>query len=177
MPANLGREKGPLLDPRAIVGAPCREVPMSDFSSHPTLSAHEILRFSVEQASMRVRHVGLHQDRIVISLRDDARQKNLWEIMQVTGGAVRLTRYPKLRPLSFDGPFGGRFEGSITPELFARVVAAHRPAIVAMVQNLVARLIEQRASASGPDEEDAADHRLREIRQVASLLFPEDFPG
>jgi hypothetical protein len=148
---------------------------MSDSNSHPTLSAHEILRFSVDQASMGVHHVGLHQDRIVISLRDA--EKGLWEIIQVTGGAVRLTRYPKLHPLSFDFPFGGRFEGSITPELLARVVTAHRPAIVAMVQNLVARLIEQRARASGPDEEDAADHRLQEIRQVASLLFPEDFPG
>lgn len=149
---------------------------MSDSSSHPTLSAHEILRFSLEQANMRVRHVGLHQDRIVISLRDNAPQENLWEIMEVTGGAVRLTRFPKLRPLSFDGPFGGRFEGPITPEIFARVVATHRSAIVAKAKDLVAWLIEQRAAASGPDEEDAADDRLREIRQVASRLFPEDFP-
>ena len=44
-----------------------------------------------------------------------------------------------------------------------------------MVNDLVARLIEQRARASSPDEEDAADHRLREIRQVASRLFQEDF--
>jgi hypothetical protein len=79
-------------------------------------------------------------------------------------------RYPKLRPVSFDGPF------SITPELLARVVTAHQPAIVAMVQNLVAWLIEQRARASGLDEEDAADDRLRELRQVASRLSPEDFP-
>lgn len=125
---------------------------------------------------MGLHHVGLHQDRIVISLRDAAREKSLWEIIQITGGALRLTRYPKLRPLSFDFPFGGRFEGSITPELFAYVVTTLRPAIVAMVQNLVARLIEQRAHASGPVEEDAAEHRLLEIRQVASLLFPEDFP-
>ena len=86
--------------------------------------------------------------------------------MEVTGGPVRLTRYPKLRPLSFDGPYGNRFEGSITPGLCARVV-----------QNLVARLIEQRASASGLDEDDAADHRLRELRQVANRLFPENFPA
>jgi hypothetical protein len=150
---------------------------MSNVTAHATLSAHEILRFSLQQASMRVRHVGLHQDRIVISLRDDSPQKNLWELMEVTGGPVRLARYPKLRPLSFDGPYGNRFERSITPGLCARVVATHRPAIVAIVQNLVARLIEQRASASGLDEEHAADHRLREIRQVASRLFPEDFPG
>ena len=118
---------------------------------------------------MRVRHVGLHQDRVFISLRDNAPEKNLWELVQVTGGAVRLTLFPKLRRLSFDGPFGGRLEGPITPEIFARVVATHRSAVVAW-------LIEQRAGASGPDEEDAADHRLREIRQVASRLFPKDFP-
>jgi len=150
---------------------------MSDIKAGATLSAHEILRFALNQANMRVRHVGLHQDRIVISLRDDSPQKNLWEIMEVTGGPVRLTRYPKLRPLSFDGPYGNRFEGSITPALFARVVATHRSAIVAKVKDLVAWLIEQRAGASGPDEEDAADDRLREIRQVASRLYPKDFPG
>ena len=150
---------------------------MADITARATLSAHEILRFSLEQANMRVRHVGLHQDRIVISLRDDSPQKNLWEIMEITGGPVRLTRYPKLRRLSFDGPYGNRFEGSITPGLFARVVITHRPAIVAIIQNLVARLIEQRASAFGLDEKDGADHRLREIRQVANRLFPEDFPG
>jgi hypothetical protein len=64
---------------------------MSDSSSHPTLSAHEILRFSIEQPSMSVRHVGLHQDRVFITLRDNAPEKNLWELVQVTGGAVRLT--------------------------------------------------------------------------------------
>jgi len=124
---------------------------------------------------MRVRHVGLHQDRVFISLRDNAPEKNRWELVQVTGGAVRLTRFPKLYPVSFDGPFGGRFEGPITPELFARVVATHRSAIVAKVRDLVAWLIEQRAGASGSDEKDAADHRLWEIRQVASLHFQEDF--
>jgi len=149
---------------------------MSDSNSHPTLIAHEILRFSIGQPSMRVRHVGLHQDRVFISLRDNAPEKNLWELVQVTGGAVRLTRFPKLRPLSFDFPFGGRFEGPITPEIFARVVATHRSAIVAKAKDLVAWLIEQRACASGPDEEEAADDRLREIRQVASLLYPKDFP-
>lgn len=150
---------------------------MPDFSSRPTLSAHEILRFSIEQASMRVRHIGLHYDRVTISLRDHA--KNLWELVRPTGGAVRLTRFPKLRPLSFDGPFGSRFEGSVTPELFARVVATHRTAIVATVQDLVARLIDGRASASGLDEVEAnaADDRLREIQQTASQLFPADFPA
>jgi hypothetical protein len=150
---------------------------MSDFSSRPTLSAHEILRFSIEQASMRVRHVALHHDRVSVSLRDHAPQKNLWELVKVTGGAVRLTRFPKLRPLSFDGPFGNRLEGSITPELFARVVATHRPAIVAMVQDLVARLIEDRASGLDAEDVKAADDRLREIRQVASQLLPADFPA
>jgi hypothetical protein len=152
---------------------------MSDISSPPTLSAHEILRFSIDHASMRVRHVGLHHDTVAISLRDHAPQRNLWELVQVTAGAVRLTRFPKLRPPSFDGPFGNRFDGSITPELFGRVLATHRLAIVAMVQDLVARLIEERARASGFDEEDAkaADDRLREIQHVAARLFPEDFPA
>jgi hypothetical protein len=82
-----------------------------------------------------------------------------------------------LRPPSFDGPFGNRFEGSITPELFARVVGTHRPAIVAMVQDLVARLIEDRASGLDAEDAKAADDRLREIRQVAGRLLPADFPA
>lgn len=150
---------------------------MSDFSSRPTLSAHEILRFSIEQARMRVRHVGLHHDRVAISLRDHSPQRNLWELMQIRD-TLRLTRFPKLCPPSFDGPAGSRFEGSITPELFARVLATHRPAIVARVQDLVARLNEDRASAPGLDEEVAAavDDRLQEILQAARRLFPADFP-
>ena len=151
---------------------------MSDFGSRPTLSAHEILRFSVEQARMRLRHVGLHHDRISISLRDHSPQRNLWELVRV-GDTVRLTRFSKLHPPSFDGPFGNRFEGSITPKLFGRVVATHWSAIVARVQDLVARMIEDRANASGLDEEDAdaTDDRLREIQQVARRLFPTDFPA
>lgn len=149
---------------------------MSDSSSRPTLSAHEILRFSVEHKCMRVRHVGLHYDRVFVSLRDDTRQRNLWELVNSSGGGARLTRFPKVYPVSFDGPFGGRFEGSITRELFMRVVGAHRPAIVAKIQDLVGWLTEQRASAHGLDDA-AVDDRLREIQQVASRLFPADFPG
>lgn len=148
---------------------------MSDSSSRPTLSAHEILRFSVEHKCMRVRHVGLHYDRAFVSLRDNTRQRNLWELVQLPGSA-RLTRFPKVYPVSFDGPFDGRFEGSITQELFMRVVGAHRPAIVAKIQDLVSWLTEQRASAHGLDDA-AVDDRLREIQQVASRLFPADFPG
>lgn len=149
---------------------------MLDFSSRPTLSAHEILRFSIEQASMRVRHVALHYDRVSVSLRDHAPQRNLWELVKVAGGTVRLTRFPKLRPLSFDGPFGNRFEGSITQELFGRVVATHQPAIVEMVQDLLTRLIEDRASGLDAEDVKAVDDRLREIRQVASGFLLADFP-
>jgi hypothetical protein len=151
---------------------------MPYLGSRLTLSAHEILRFSIEQASMRFRHVGLHRDRISISLRDHTRQRNLWELMDAKG-RVRLTRFPKLHPQSFDGPAGNRFEGSITPELFARVVATHRSAIVLAIREQVAHLADERATASGPDAQStmATDDRLQEIRQVASHLFPHDFPG
>lgn len=150
---------------------------MSDFGSRPTLSAHEILRFSIEQARMRLRHVGLRHDRVSISLRDHSPQRNLWELMQVRD-TVRLTRFPKLRPPSFDGPAGTRFDGGIAPELFARVLATHRSAIVARAQDLVARLNEDRASVPGLNEEvaTAVDDRLQEILEVARRLFPTDFP-
>lgn len=150
---------------------------MSDFSSRTTLSAHEILRFAIEHANMRVRHVGLNYDRVSISLRDQSPQKNLWELMQVRD-TVRVARLPKLYPPSFDGPAGNRFDGGITPELFGRVVATHRSAIVARIRDLIARLNEDRATAPGLDEEvaTAVDDRLREILQVASRLFPADFP-
>ncbi len=150
---------------------------MSDFSSRPTLSAHEILRFSIEQARMRVRHVGLYHDRVSVSLRDHSPQQNLWELMQIRN-TVRLTRFPKLHPPSFDGSAGNRFEGSIAVELFARILATHRSAIVGRIQDLVARLNEDRAGMPDFDEEvaTAVDDRLREIFQVASRLFPADFP-
>ncbi len=147
---------------------------MSESSSRPTLSAHEIMRFSIEHKRMRVRHVGLHYDRVFVSLRDDTRQRNLWELVQLPGSA-RLTRFPKLYPVGFDGPFGGRFEGSITQDHFMRVMGSHRPAIVAKIQDLVGWLTEQRASAYGLDDA-AVDDRLQEIQQVASRLFPADFP-
>ncbi|WP_297970900.1 hypothetical protein [uncultured Amaricoccus sp.] len=150
---------------------------MSDFSSRPALSAHEVLRFSIEHARMRVRHVGLHHDRVSISLRDHSPQQNLWELMQIRD-TVRLTRFPKLHPPSFDGPTSNRFESCITPELFARILATHRSAIVQKIQDLVARLNEDRAGVPGLNEEvaTAVDDRLREILQVARRLFPGDFP-
>lgn len=150
---------------------------MSEFGSFPRMSAHEILRFSINHVNMSVRHVALHHERVVISLRDKAPQRNLWELEQA-GDTVRITRFPKLRPLDFDGPYGNRFEGSITPELFARIVAAHRPAIVSMVRTTVACLNEGMPSALGLDEQGVKvlEDRRREIQQVASCLFPEDFP-
>lgn len=148
---------------------------MSEPSSRPTLSAHEILRFSVEHTGMRVRHVGLHYDRVFVSLRDDTRQRNLWELVLVTGDGARLTRFPKVYPVSFDGPFGGRFEGGISQDFFMRVVSAHRPAIVLKIQDLVSWLTKQRASSHGLDDA-AVDDRLQEIREVSGRLFPEDFP-
>ena len=90
---------------------------MSDFGSHPKLSAHAILRFSIEQARMRDRHAGLHHDRGSISLRDDSTRRNLRELMQVRN-TVRIARFLKLRPPSFDGRAANRFEGTIMPERF-----------------------------------------------------------
>jgi hypothetical protein len=78
---------------------------MSDFSSRPTLSAHEILRFSIEQASMRVRHVALYHDRVSVSLRDDAPQKNLWEIIKVTGGCGAPYALPETASAILRRPF------------------------------------------------------------------------
>lgn len=151
---------------------------MSDFSARPTLSAHEVLRFSIEHARMRVRHVGLHHDRVSVSLRDHSPQQNLWELMQIRD-TVRLTRFPKLHPPSFDGPAGNRFEGSIAVELFARVLATHRSAIVGRIQDLVARLNEDRAGVPGLDEDvaTAVNGRRQEILLVARRLFPADFPA
>ncbi len=151
---------------------------MSDFSARPTLSAHEVLRFSIEHARMRVRHVGLHHDRVFVSLRDHSPQQNLWELMQIRD-TVRLTRFPKLHPPSFDGPAGNRFESGITPELFGRVVATHRSAIVARIRDLIAQLNKDRAGVPGLDEEVAmaVNGRLREILLVARRLLPADFPA
>lgn len=150
---------------------------MSDFGSRPMLSAHEILRFSIEQAHMRVRHVGLHHDRVSVSLRDHSPQQNLWELMQIRD-TMRLARFPKLHPPSFDGPTSNRFESGITPELFGRVVATHRSAIVARIRDLIAQLNKDRAGAPDLDEEVAmaVNGRLREILLVARRLLPADFP-
>lgn len=77
------------------------------------LTAHEILRFDVDHEKMRVRHVALHFDRAVISFRDFSPQSNLWELAR-RSGACRLTRFPKLYPLGFEGAFGHCFEGRVT---------------------------------------------------------------
>ena len=81
------------------------------------MSAHEVVRFGADQASMRVRHVGLYGDRVVISLWD--LQQDLWELAQ-TREIVRLTRFPALRPMSFDGPSGARSTATIPPALLER---------------------------------------------------------
>jgi hypothetical protein len=127
---------------------------------------------------MRLRHVGLHHDRVSVSLRDLSPQQNLWELMRMRD-TVRLTRFPKLHPPSFDGPACNRFGGSITPELFARVLATHRSAIIARIQDLIAQLNEERATVPGLDEEvaTAVDDRHQEILQVARRLFLTDFLG
>lgn len=150
---------------------------MSGFGSSPTLTAHEILRFSIDHVNMSVRHVALHHERVVISLRDRTPRRNLWELEQV-GDTVHIRRFPKLRPLDFDDLFGNHPEGSITPQLLAKIVAAHRPAIVSMVRTTIACLNEGMPSALGLDEQGVKvlEGRLREIQQVASRLFPADFP-
>lgn len=144
--------------------------------SSPTLSAHEILRFSRDQAGMRVQNVGLYNHRLVISLRDCARQ-DLWELANL-GSRLRLTRFPERYPLSFEGRLGSSSEGTITRELYARVVAAHRPAIVALIRNLIAEAMEARVRASGMGAEDARamDDRLKELRRVLRHLVPGDVP-
>ena len=78
---------------------------MPGFNSGQMLSSHEILRFAFDHSGMRLRHVGLYGEKVVISLRDDTAQSNLWEIVQV-GQDVRLTRFPRLRPPRIKGPFG-----------------------------------------------------------------------
>lgn len=142
-----------------------------------TLTAHEILRFSVDHAKMRVRHVALHHDRVVVSFKDSSPQSNLWELAQ-REGTCHLTRFPKLYPLGFEGPFGHRFEASVTDEFFSRVIAAHRPAIVSMIHDLIAVLVREAERLSGSEHESAAvkAERLREIKDVSSRLFPHDFP-
>jgi hypothetical protein len=142
------------------------------------LSSHEILRFSVEQANMRFRHLGLHRDRVCMALRDDSPARNLWELVHI-GDTLRLTRFPKLRPPSFDGPVAHSATATITPELFARVLATHRPAIVQTIREQITFLANLQASASGlhEDEAKAAEDRKQELQQVASRLFPRDFPG
>ena len=138
------------------------------------LTAHEILRFSVDHAKMRVRHVALHHDRVVVSFKDSSPQSNLWELAQ-REGPCRLTRFPKLYPPGFEGPFGHRFEASVTDDFFSRVVAAHRPAIVSMIHDHIAVLVrEAERLLDGSASADA--ERLREFRDVASRLFPENFP-
>lgn len=138
-----------------------------------TLSSHEILRFSLDQREMRVRHVSLNYHRVIVSLRDHSPQRNLWEVANIRG-ATRLTRFPKLYPVGFSGVFGHRFETPITQGLFDKVIDAHRPAIIATVRDRVA-LQEQEAAAANRDDADLLAERLREMRHVAGRLFPEDF--
>lgn len=147
---------------------------MSEFDT-PTLSAHEVMRFSRDHAGMEVRSVGLHDYRIVLTLRD-ARQV-LWELAD-THGRVRLTRFPERHRISFEGAFGRGSEAIITRELFERVITAHRPAIVSTVRTLVVEAIEARVRASATGEEDARtmDDRLDEMRRVIRYLFPANFP-
>jgi len=120
------------------------------------LSAHEILRFSANQAAMRFRHLGLYRDRTVIALRDHRPERNLWELVQ-TGGEVRLTRFPKLRPASFDGPAGNRFSARITPALFETVARVIPGSILThylmddAVAKEVARLIDEHVPGTRPN--------------------------
>lgn len=136
------------------------------------LTAHEILRFGVDHAKMRVRHVALHYDRVVVSFKDSSPQSNLWELAR-REGTCRLTRFPKWYPLGFEGPFGHRFEASVTDEFFSRVVAAHRPAIVSMIHDLTAVLVREAECPSGSEYGSAAvdADRLREFQDVASRHF------
>lgn len=148
---------------------------MPDFNLGQMLSSHEILRFALDHSGMRLRHVGLYAEKVVISLRDDTALSNLWEIVQI-GQDVRLTRFPKLRPARIEGPFGNRSEGRITPDLFTRIVAAHRSAIVSTIRNRIALLVEERTGATSLEQE-VIDDRMREMQGVAARLFPMEFPG
>ena len=138
-----------------------------------TLSSHEILRFSIDHKEMRVRHVSINYHRVIISLRDSAAERNLWEVANIRG-QTRLTRFPKLHRVGFGGVFSHRFEAKITQGLFDKVVAAHRTAIVATVRDRVA-LLEREAAAADHDDADLLVERRREMLHVAGRLFPEDF--
>jgi hypothetical protein len=141
------------------------------------LSAYEIRRFSADQAAMRSRHVGLYRDRTVIALRDHRPERNLWELVQA-GGEGRLTRIPKLRAASFDGPAGNRFSARIAPALFETVVEAHRTAIIQMIRSQVGQLAEERvraANAGARHDLKLAEDRLKEVMAGAARLLPEDF--
>lgn len=139
-----------------------------------TLSAHEILRFAIDHKEMRVQHLSLNSHRVIVSLRDRAPERNLWEVARIRG-VFRLTRFPEIRPVGFDGPFGRRFEAPISENLFARVLVAHRPALLARIQKVVALLRKAPTDAADPDEATAATERLRELQAVARDLLPEDF--
>jgi len=149
---------------------------MSDVNPPMMLSSHEILRFSAEQARMHLRHLALYRDRVCIALRDDSPAQNLWELLHI-GDTARLTRFSKLRPLSFDGPAAHGLASTITPDLITRVLTTHRPAIVQAIRQQIERSIDDQANATGLDEHGAraADDRMRELQQVASRLFPQDF--
>lgn len=140
-----------------------------------TLSAHEVLRFSIDHKEMRVRHVSLNYHRVIVSLRDTAPERNLWEVAN-TRGTARLTRFPKNRRVGFDGPFECRLEAHIPENLFARVIVAHRPALLEHNQDVVVFLRTMQANAAEPDDVAAATERLRERQAVAFGLFQGDFP-
>ena len=131
---------------------------------------------SFDHKEMRVRHVSLNYHRIIVSLKDRAPERNLWEVAKIQG-TTRLTRFPKIRRIGFDGPFQSRFEAPIPENLFARVIVAHRPALLAHIQDVVAFLRKVQADAADPDDVAAATERLRELQAVACGVFPDDFPG
>ncbi|MER2508983.1 MAG: hypothetical protein ABTQ27_09500 [Amaricoccus sp.] len=124
---------------------------------------------------MRFQHLSLDHHRVIVSLRDRSPERNLWEVARIRG-VFRLTRFPEIRPVGFDGPFGRRFEGPIPKNLFAGVVTAHRPALLARIQQVVALLRKAPTDAADPDEVTAATERLRKLQAAACGLFPEDFP-
>ena len=142
------------------------------------ISAHEVVRFSADQASMCVRHVGLCADRVVVSLWGP--QQDLWELLQ-TSDHVRLTRFPSLRPISFDGPSGARSTATIPPALLERVLKTHRLAILEMIRDQIDHLADQRVGVAKPNgvhshhDVAVAEDRLEEVRAAAGRLFPEDF--
>ena len=107
----------------------------------------------------------------MISLRDDTAQSNLWEIVQV-GRDVRLTRFPKLRPARIEGPFGNP-PVTITLDLFMRIRLSN---IVAMIRNVMARLVEERRGATRP-EQGVIHGRLREMQGVAGAALPHGVAG